>query len=180
MQKKKTDNSEALYGELGEAFNFTQGDLEANRAGFISYRQKQAQWTYLRGAVIAVVAILIAFFILGTIVQLFESDAAQGRGFFWSLVIAGVFFAVLYFFAFLPNVHDILSGRVESIVKRVRLEKYQRRYTQKVILVAGEERFELPRVVHDFAWQDNIDYQIYFLPRSRAIVAIAEDTKAKD
>jgi hypothetical protein len=41
MRKKKTTNSEELYGELGQAFNFTQGDLEANRAGFISYRQGQ-------------------------------------------------------------------------------------------------------------------------------------------
>lgn len=40
MQKKKNQGEE-LYGELGYAFNFTQGDLEANRAGFISHRQAQ-------------------------------------------------------------------------------------------------------------------------------------------
>jgi hypothetical protein len=40
MQKKKTETSEERYGGYGNAFNFTRGDLEANRAGFITMRQR--------------------------------------------------------------------------------------------------------------------------------------------
>jgi hypothetical protein len=41
MQKKKLQEANEFYGDYGKAFNFTQGDLEANRAGFISFLQKQ-------------------------------------------------------------------------------------------------------------------------------------------
>jgi hypothetical protein len=41
MEKKKTNESEELFAEYGHAYNFTRGDLEANRAGFITQRQRQ-------------------------------------------------------------------------------------------------------------------------------------------
>src|SRR5688572_30640742 len=43
MQKKKEQLAQEVYIGLSEGIKFTAGDLEANRAGFISHRQKKQQ-----------------------------------------------------------------------------------------------------------------------------------------
>jgi hypothetical protein len=56
MQKKKEQAREELYGELGHAFNFTYGDLESNRAGFLTHRQAKIRRN---------IAIQLSLFLIG-------------------------------------------------------------------------------------------------------------------
>jgi hypothetical protein len=87
-QNKKKPSPRELRRKLGKAFNFTQGDLAANRAGFVSFRQQgllreKLQW--LLGGVFGAV-----FFAAGGlgILWVFFDFIAAGHPFTWYFVFS--------------------------------------------------------------------------------------------
>ena len=181
MQKKKLGESEALYGELGQAFNFTHGDLEANRAGFLSFRQKREQKKrgYSFAAMIALPSILLIAIIAFI---LFVSSSQQNPNSVWTspvplpLVVCFFLPIVLLILVWVVGMmvyykrsqYDLQKSRIEKISGQIR--QITGSDTQ---LRVGSEELNSPIAFADYSWGD-LSYMVYYLPHEKQIVSIEE------
>jgi hypothetical protein len=180
MLKKKNEGEE-LYGELGQAFNFTQGDLEANRAGFMSFRQRRLQIWRLFAHFPFVLIMLVLF--ASPIPLLISFYSENGLSFGAKLFLLIVFFCL----SVLPitriiwitavevskTFHDIRDSHVGKIVSSVSTIPRSVYRGVTLFLVAGEEEFELGSMQRNILWKPFL-YKIYFLPHKRKILSLEE------
>ena len=172
MQKKKNE-SEALYGELGHAFNFTVGDLEANRAGFISHRQAQALRQKTTSSLMAM-QITTAFFLGLTAVfgvAAFTSDMVM-------LCFAAPFalFALIFIALSVDKYVSMQKDLSQRVIKDVECEVKQTTDANgnpEYRLMSGNLSFKLSSSQLS-ALKINRPYQVYYAERSAEIIAIED------
>jgi hypothetical protein len=176
MQKKKKQPSEALYGKYGEAFNFTFGDLQSNRAGFITWRQKRIISKEGLNAISRFLVMAVFFFILGILMSWRSNETQAISRMVWLMFALVVAIGVTWFLIFgMHNMFwDFGSGRVQHIVRHVKPEsRYIQKQGNRPFLTAGDIEFSLPLNLADFEWKDS-PYRIFYLPRSKVILAVEE------
>jgi hypothetical protein len=180
MQKKKSQSSEELYGELGAAFNFTQGDLEANRAGFMSHRQRQLQKLYLLAHVPPLILLVLFAAPISLIISLYpENGLSFGAALFLLIMLLCIsVIPITYVIWFTANkvlkaFYDIRASRVAKVVSRVTTILRPVYRGDTLFLIAGEQEFELGSIERGVLWRPFV-YKIYFLPHQRKIVSLEE------
>lgn len=175
MQKKKELVREELYGELGRNFNFTQGDLESNRAGFVTWRQKQIKWREVYHVLYSILFLAIGYLSIAAFGQLFEDNTEMKSNIFWfmsvfSLVITSL---IVLGFGLIPLFYDLLTGRVTSIVGEPRIEIHsipKRGNTPHFVI--GKLKQRLGR--NSKLMLKSCPYRVYFMPKSRRIISVEE------
>jgi hypothetical protein len=176
MQKKKEQSSEELYGKLGEAFNFTYGDLEANRAGFMTWQQKRLVSKEARNRISLFLLLAIMYFAITAGISTLSDDPAKNSGLFWGIFVLVALMGIAWVWGY--GVHklflDIGNGKVQNIVRYVRKEtRNVYKQGKRTFLVAGDKEFYLPRRSENFEW-NNVQYRIFFLPKSDFILSVEE------
>jgi hypothetical protein len=176
MQKKKEAASEELYDELGRVFNFTRGDLEANRAGFITWRQKQIRWREVYRFLYLILFMAIPYVSIAAVVQLFEDNVEMRSSIFWVMSFFVFIMTALLLWAsrLIPTSYDLGTGRVTSLVGEGRIEI-------RSIPKQGEiPHFVIEKLVQPFSRNSNFRlskpclYRVYFMPKSKRIISIEE------
>jgi hypothetical protein len=172
MEKKKTSETEELYGELGEAFNFTQGDLEANRAGKLSKRQEEQIGANVVVAVMFLVFLpsfmtfIVIIFSIFTLYSYFTSGNIglflPGNCYFIFLITP---IAVLWYYK-KSGVRDAWTDANQPTV----ISLDDRRYRE---LTAVKKSFGLSAAQKELLASHH-NLQFYVLPKSNYVVSVEE------
>lgn len=169
MQKKKNEGEE-LYGELGKAFNFTQGDLEVNRAGFISARQKKL--LNKRFLLIPLAGFGYLLFQL-LLILIFAQTNAETVGFITALGIVVVpALSILYLNEYYILWRESKTGKVKSFVGKTSFERW-RKPPYMMLEFEGKLGLGLSAAQYNLLKNGN-KYIVYCFPNSRNILSIEE------
>jgi hypothetical protein len=166
MQKKKEQSSEEFYGDLGNAFNFTYGDLQANQAGFISHRQAKIQRSGALRLSLFLIGAACFVVILYGIVHYFSRLPIDF--FVLATAVVPIGFTVIAIVNFLIINRAIRKRLVQSAICRKtvlefrganyylsQLDEYQH-LTSKGSLISKDQ----------FNLLNSVNYRIYYLPHS--------------
>lgn len=179
MQKKKELSSETFYGELGQVFNFTTGDLEANRAGFLSYRQKQIRqetlvaWglSILVGWIMLLAAETIGiFFVIGfvkdlALIVLFSSLI---------IIVPNLCLFGLLRLLFAWHGRELRERRIEKMTTRLKVElRPNSKWGEVAYLMTDNMEFLLEQRARTVEFKP-LPYCIYFLPESKTLLSIEQ------
>jgi hypothetical protein len=167
MQKKK-HSGEELYGELGKAFNFTQGDLEANRAGFLALRQSQRikssilwfAWAMFIGTIC---------FTRFVVLRLSYGNILEAVG--MTAILMFIPFSILIVYWYLLRI-DLRERLVRC--KACKKEAVTIKDTSYYLSGTGWP-FSISK--KQFNLLDDAYYWVYYLPRSRKILSLEESSQ---
>jgi hypothetical protein len=175
MQKKKTSESEELYGELGHAFNFTQGDLEANRAGLISERQNEIQkeHVYWHFRFLLLVSIVMSIFWGYLFMVYFPASARHFllpqvciwlsiTGIFSLLSLNAIAGAILYRY---DSKTELNEGRVETASGQIVV------VSNRGTVCVGDTKLNCTAVTYPYG---DLSYVAYYLPKTKQIISVEE------
>lgn len=170
MQKKNEQPANELYGEYGKVFNFTQGDLEANRAGFLSFRQKQA--FRLRILLYLCTALLSLFIYMGGIFP-WNTGGNLMLALAVTLIPFGFLTAIL-----LPYVRNLLldlqDGRIKAVKGEAKvIDKTIKGEAWGIRAIDDEAKYELrPWQIESVKAKGK--FYVYVMPKTKQIVSIEE------
>lgn len=173
MQKKKETQIEELYGELGTAFNFTHGDLEANRAGFITARQKhELRLRFVEQRIIPVSIILASTISLVIMGVSFPTYSRSTCGVLMALILL-IITPLLFIEGWRVLASDLRDGKVQRLEGIAREIGVGKAWRKAFVVVENEVEFKLNRKQYRLT-NGHGRFVIYTVPKSRKIVAIEE------
>ncbi|MCA9904441.1 MAG: hypothetical protein KC547_11340 [Anaerolineae bacterium] len=160
--------------ELMAALDITQQDLDANRAGRLSQRQRERLegtrrfWDTLDRLTKIASPILIGLTILDGIRL---GDTVSSR----AAIIGLICILALIFFLYVGSRRrsldrDLSTGDVTSIEGIAKLTKFRRRNGVRHRISIGQEHFDVPSHVF-MAFEDGTRYIVYFISHSRKMIA---------
>jgi hypothetical protein len=173
MQKKKEQDIEEYYGELGHAFKFTYGDLESNRAGFTTHRQKQWARSHYLVYFLLSIPLVACITPLGFMMMLqFPNFRNNPFMSVTSLIVCALiaiictFGALLIGYGMLRLSYEIWSDLHNGRVKTLSIEDYRKQKKSRGPLQVN--------VVEEAPLPDDPKTQLYLMPHSLRILSVEE------
>jgi hypothetical protein len=171
MQKKKEQSSEERYGELGKVFSFTYGDLEANRAGFVTARQKRdlrlrfaEKFVTAIGAFLALTSIMVGFALASR-----TSSDTFIASILLPIVLIGL--AVMLIYTWRLLVSDLRDGKVQRLEANARELGVGKSWRQAFVVLETKQEIKLTKEQFELTTERGI-FRVYIAPKSREILSV--------
>ncbi|MEZ4644631.1 MAG: hypothetical protein R3E31_18165 [Chloroflexota bacterium] len=161
-----------LQANLGRIFRFSEGDLAANRTGWLSLRQRLRLMIHGTGFLL-----LLMFFIAILFAAATSPEAATGNGataVWWqSLLVLLIFLAGIVWVSreIVMRFIDAVLGKSKTAVGHVRVITRSQGRSSQLYYVVGS--LELPvKASAYYALVDGLDYRLHYAPRAKMLVSI--------